>query len=147
MFIVFDLDGTLALNQHRNHFIEKGVPDWDSYLAACGDDGVNLPIVEVYHTLLDCCEDGIDVHRVEVWTGRSDAVKNLTNEWFRKNDVPFPDAIRMRPASDYRPDTVLKQEWMDEHGKPDLVFDDRSSVIAMFRSHGVMAAQVAEGNF
>ena len=33
MFIVFDLDGTLANTDHRAHFVDrtKGKPDWRTY--------------------------------------------------------------------------------------------------------------------
>jgi hypothetical protein len=31
--------------------------------------------------------------------------------------------------------------------KPDLIFEDRASVVAMWRSQGVVCAQVAPGDF
>lgn len=147
MFVVFDLDGTLSLNEHRNHFVRRKTPDWDSYLAACGDDEVNVPIETVYQDLLNHGDDGSFVHRIEIWTGRSETVKDITLEWFERKEVTLPDTLMMRPAGDYRPDIELKAAWMAERGKPDLVFDDRSSVIQMFRSHGITAVQVAKGDF
>ena len=35
--IVFDLDGTIALNDHRQHFVErpKGQKDWYAFFEAC----------------------------------------------------------------------------------------------------------------
>jgi hypothetical protein len=50
-------------------------------------------------------------------------------------------------AGDHRPDTALKAEWMDEGRKPDLVFEDRASMVAMWRSRGVVCCQVAPGDF
>ena len=40
MFIVFDLDGTLANTDHRAHFVDrtKGKPDWRAFYAACDAD-------------------------------------------------------------------------------------------------------------
>ncbi len=147
MFIVFDLDGTLSLNEHRNHFVRRKTPDWDSYLAACGEDGVNAPIATLYDTLMieEC--DGERAHRVEIWTGRSASTDGITEEWFERHSLPEPDRMLMRPVGDYRPDTELKAAWMAERGKPDLVFDDRSSVVKMFREAGVTVAQVAKGDF
>jgi hypothetical protein len=40
MFVVFDLDGTLALNEHRQHFVDRpvGQKDWRGFFAACDRD-------------------------------------------------------------------------------------------------------------
>jgi len=41
MFVIFDLDGTLALNEHRQHFVQRevGKKDWRSFFAACDSAG------------------------------------------------------------------------------------------------------------
>ena len=36
--IIVDLDGTIADERHRRHFIEGDDKDWLSYFKACGDD-------------------------------------------------------------------------------------------------------------
>ena len=36
--IIFDLDGTLALIEHRVHHITAETPDWQAFYAACVDD-------------------------------------------------------------------------------------------------------------
>src|SRR5690554_5803596 len=63
MFIVFDLDGTLALNEHRQHYVERpvGEKDWRGFFAACDKDVPNTPVIR---TLLafDAIGD-----RVEIW--------------------------------------------------------------------------------
>lgn len=38
MFVVFDLDGTLADGDHRLHHITGETKDWRAFFAACGDD-------------------------------------------------------------------------------------------------------------
>jgi hypothetical protein len=53
-----------------------------------------------------------------------------------------------RPAGDHTPDTELKAGWLAQASpKPDLVFDDRASVVAMWRANGIPCCQVAEGDF
>ena len=54
MFVVFDLDGTLALNEHRRHFIEGGYPsnkmfkkDWDAFFEAVAGDTLNRPLAAI----------------------------------------------------------------------------------------------------
>jgi hypothetical protein len=36
MFVVFDLDGTLASIEHRRHHLDR--KDWKAFFAACVDD-------------------------------------------------------------------------------------------------------------
>ena len=60
MFIVFDLDGTLADDAHRQHHITGDVRDWDAYFAACGDDA---PIIEPVMELLLTLDRGIMMSR------------------------------------------------------------------------------------
>ena len=60
-------------------------------------------------------------------------------------------AIYLRSDSDYRPDTEVKAQMLDkmkaEGWNPELVFDDRTSVVDMWREKGLRAVQVAPGDF
>jgi len=49
--IIFDLDGTLALIEHRVHHITSEKPDWTAFYAACADDLPNSPLITVYRAL------------------------------------------------------------------------------------------------
>lgn len=141
MFVVFDLDGTLALTDHRAHFLEREQKDWRGFYAACDADTPCAPVID---TLLAFWDAG---HSVEIWSGRSAEVRDKTHEWLRANGLGFVE-IRMRPEGDHRPDTVLKAEWLAaSEQKPDLVFEDRASMVAMWRSHDIVCAQVAPGEF
>lgn len=143
MFVVFDLDGTLALNDHRNHFIERevGQKDWRSYFAACDRDE---PCLALVRTLTALTMAG---HDVEIWTGRSAEVADKTTTWLAANGLGHV-RLRSREIGDHRADTVLKEEWLAASSrKPDLVFEDRASVVAMWRSRGILCAQVAPGEF
>ena len=57
----------------------------------------------------------------------------------------------MRQDGDHRPDHVIKVELLAivraEIGDPIMVFDDRNSVVKMWRELGVPCAQVVEGDF
>lgn len=152
MFVVFDLDGTLALNDHRLHHIRKTPKDYDAFYAACVDDLPNRPVIA---TLLAHHEAG---HRIEVWSGRSDQVEAETRAWLRMHirssggcPVAEEGLTRMRPAGDHQPDVNLKRAWLRDArrngGGPDAVYDDRDSVVAMWREEGVACFQVAPGAF
>jgi hypothetical protein len=141
MFVVFDLDGTLALTEHREHFMKREPKDWRGFYAACVGDQPSLPVVKTAHALM---KDG---HRVEIWSGRSMEVAAETAQWLADHgmaDVP----IKMRPDGDHQPDTKLKAAWLEAANQtPDLVFEDRASMVAMWRSQGIVCCQVAPGDF
>lgn len=143
MFIVFDLDGTLALNEHRQHFVQrpKGEKDWDAFFEACDQDSTYWQVMEVMRSLI------IAGHRVEIWSGRSAQVIEKTHAWLGRYGFAYL-LTRSRPAGNHIPDTELKTEWLVQASpKPDLVFDDRDSVVAMWRANGIPCCQVAPGNF
>lgn len=143
MFVVFDLDGTLALNEHRQHFVQRevGKKDWGSFFAACDRDQPYWQVIRVLEVL------SATGNRVEIWSGRSAEVIDKTRHWLGKHGlghIPF----RCRPEGDHTPDHELKKAWLDECSmKPDIVFDDRSSVVAMWRANDIACFQVAPGDF
>lgn len=154
---IFDLDGTLALIDHRRHFVEQPFfkdpddpfkPDWPAFFAACVDDEPNEPVIETLHNLI---ESGADVW---VWSGRSSEVMEQTKAWLQDHlsDAATDIPLCMRVAGDFTPDDELKQSWlngMSAHDRRRLVavFDDRDKVVAMWRRHGVACFQVAPGEF
>lgn len=141
MFIVFDLDGTLALTDHRAHHLAGPVKDWRAFYAACDGDAPCKPIIAALRGLM------VTGHRVEIWSGRSAEVRDKTRAWLCEHGMPAVN-IRMRPEGDHQPDTTLKAAWLAAADqRPDLVFEDRASMVAMWRSHGIICAQVAEGDF
>lgn len=157
---IFDLDGTLALIEHRVHHITKTPKDWPAFFAACAKDE---PCHAVIGTLQRLRKGGAEIW---VWTGRSDEVVSETQQWLHDHKIfrnvplldwePFaaPGMLRMRKAGDHRPDYELKAEWLSEVEPPEYerlkvggVFEDRASVVKMWRTNGIPCYQVAEGNF
>lgn len=140
MRIVFDLDGTLADGAHRLHFLEA--KDWRGYFAACMGDA---PIVKMIRLARELAVE----NHVEIWSGRSDEVRQQTECWLAMHGVPYRRLL-MRTAGDYTEDHVLKSSWLDWITKdewPDIVFDDRNRVVDMWRSRGIICCQVAPGDF
>lgn len=172
---IFDLDGTLALIEHRRHLVErcancddKGVtesgatcfvcggaprpPDWPAFFAACVDDLPNWPVIA---TMMGLIRSGAEV---QIWSGRSAVVMNETLAWLHKHVFgdgsvdPEEVGLTMRREGDHTPDEQLKASWYDglsEYDRKRLVavFDDRDKVVAMWRSKGVACFQVAPGSF
>ena len=75
---IFDLDGTLALTEHRQHLVQRDKPDWKAFFAACVDDVPNWPVVSVLRGLLDAGAD------VMIWSGRSAEVMEQTRTWLQR---------------------------------------------------------------
>lgn len=143
-FYVFDLDGTLANIDHRVYHIanrEYGKKDWRAFYAACDKDWPIRDTLRVAQALL------ATGHHVEVWSGRSAEVRDKTEAWLAANGL-HGVTIRMRAEGDHRLDTVVKAEWLAECSrKPTMVFEDRASVVKMWRDAGILCAQVAPGEF
>jgi FMN phosphatase YigB (HAD superfamily) len=141
--VVFDLDGTLALIEHRLHFLE-GKKNWRAFFAACKDDMPNEPIIEVLR--------GLRKQGYQIWivSGRSDEVKEETVEWLKRFAIPH-DHLLMCGFGNRTADHILKRNWLVKGLIPKekvlMVFDDRDTVVAMWRSLGLVCAQVAPGDF
>lgn len=141
---IFDLDGTLALIEHRRHFVEGEKKNWPAFFAACVDDQPNQPVIEVLSALA--------MAGSEIWivSGRSDEVLQQTLAWFDKYNIGYHQ-ILMRKAGDYRADDIVKREWLTNGTIPKervaMVFDDRARVVDMWRSEGLTCLQVAPGDF
>lgn len=144
---IFDLDGALALIDHRRHFVEceRDKQDWKAFYAACVDDKPNLPVLK---TLTSIEESGAEIW---IWSGRSDEVAKQTQAWLAGLFL-VPDRLQMRQEKDYTPDDQLKRQWLLAMNQEDrqrlvAVFDDRDKVVKMWRDNGVACFQVAPGAF
>lgn len=151
MFVIFDLDGTLADITHRLSYIDREAckargerPNWDAFHHACVYDRPIKEMIALNQVLW------LAGHRVEIWSGRSDMVYDQTVAWLQEHGVRYHQLV-MRMKGDHQPDNQLKESWLntllDLGTKPDIVFDDRSRIVEMWRSHGIRCAQVAPGNF
>ncbi len=148
---IFDLDGTLALIDHRRGILEerKDPHRWRDFFAACVRDQPNTPVIQTMANLRLTAE-------VQIWSGRSDEVWDETVAWLQehtpllKHDIE--SMLTMRAAGDYTPDEELKAQWLEslspgDRGRLLAVFDDRDKVVAMWRARGVPCFQVAPGGF
>jgi phosphoglycolate phosphatase-like HAD superfamily hydrolase len=146
--IIFDIDGTLSDVSHRRHFVENGNQQWDLFFKAITGDEPIKPIVNLARLLIRSNEQA-----VLLVTGRPERTRNDSVEWLLKHglEVEFDSRLFMRKNGDSRADYVVKREILDDVRKagfePVLVFDDRQSVVEMWREQGIRVAQVAPGNF
>lgn len=144
-YYIFDLDGTLADTAHRIHHISGPEKDWNAFYEACKDDA---PIESTLAILRSLHSQG---YRIVILTGRSEVVQSETVQWLAEHGVFRLHMMVMRPDGDFRPDHVLKSQWVRELAlTPDNVlgiFEDRERVVRMWRKKGYTCYQVDEGNF
>lgn len=158
--VVFDLDDTLANAEHRAHILEQEFETegekWDTFFDACDRDAPVFPIIAIYNSLVASGH-----YRVEIWTGRSEKVRQKTEDWLSKflfdwfprtadfyEIQGYKPVLRMRPADDFRKDTEVKGEFLEQAGQtPFMAFDDRNVMVKWWRDQGVTCLQVKESDF
>lgn len=137
---IFDLDGTLADDQHRHHHITQR-SDWDAYYAACPDDKPIHHIVEIAKALYKAG------FKIAIVTGRSAAVREATVAWLIAHGILF-DELVMRQKGDRRKNseyklatvTTLREMGYDIQ----MVFEDLRPAVKAYREIGIPCAQVAD---
>lgn len=146
---IVDIDGTLADISHRLRFIEAQPKQWDDFFEACSDD---LPIEDVIDVVraIACEQEGVRGPEIVYLTGRPERVRDKTNVWLACNGLPAGRLI-MRKDGDHRPDTTAKRELMDaiiaDGYRIAGVFEDRPSVVRVWREMGLTVFQMRHDDF
>mgnify|MGYP003136464398 FL=1 len=155
-WVIFDLDGTLALIDERRKVSEKenGKLDWDKFFdpANIELDEPNLPVIKTAQVF---AEAG---YQIAILSGRSHATNEMTRWWLTKHNVPW-NILRLRPTEHpfkFMDDRKLKLKWFNEifvdpedmdEAEVLCVFDDRQKVVDMWREIGLTCMQVAPGEW
>lgn len=147
MKIFWDLDGTLANNEHRHHLLPKtGQGDktahWTAFNQACVDDTV---IQSTYFLFMSLSQN----FATYIVTGRAEDSRSQTMEWLEKNGMGHYYQLHMRPVEDHRRAKEFKLDKFMELGLADgdVVFEDDHQVIKMLREFfpGVIICEVPSG--
>ncbi len=140
--LLFDLDGTLANIDHR-HLVQGKAKQFGAFDAACVDDVPNEHVVAIWRAMFTCGRP----YQHWIVSGRSEAVREQTERWLAAHYLKW-HRLFMRPVGDYTPDEQLKRFWIEPFkDRVSMAFDDRSKVVAMWRSLGIPCLQVAPGDF
>lgn len=137
MKVICDIDGTIANNDHRAHYAEA--EQWDAFHGRCLDDTPIASIIQILCTFAFCG------HTIELWTGRDEKFRELTEIWLSKHAVPF-DELRMRPEKDARSVLMVKHEWAAGVDPATVlcVLEDDPRNVEMFRERGFTCLQVQQ---
>ena len=75
--ILCDIDGTVANNDHRQHFLE-GKKDWDGFFDALDKDE---PIYPIINKVIEENNSGREIIFI---TGRPERYRSTTHAWLKK---------------------------------------------------------------
>lgn len=139
--VIFDIDGTLANNDHRSPFD----------LTSCGDDTPREAVVKLFKMYKAAGYTVLCVSGRHAGT-KAEPTKyvDITQAWLEKHDIK-PHALITRQVGDSRKDDIIKEEIFWNHIAPnfdvEVAVDDRSRVVEMWRRIGLDCFQVDFGEF
>tara|TARA_B100000131_G_scaffold297017_1_gene315414 strand:- start:99 stop:545 length:447 start_codon:yes stop_codon:yes gene_type:complete len=137
--ILCDIDGTVADNSHRQHFLE-GKKDWDGFFSELVND---LPIHSVISLVKNEQAKGKEVIFL---TGRPERYRYSTTLWL-KNYFNFEFKLLMRKDNDQTNKIIVKEEIFDENfskDQIDYVIDNDEQLLEMWERKGINIISAAE---
>jgi predicted secreted acid phosphatase len=140
--VIFDIDGTLADVSERIYHLRKKPKDWNAFVGGMAQDRAIRSMVRLCNLLY---ASGI---QIILCSGRSEEHRGETVKWLAQQGVNYHDLL-LRKDHDRRSDTVVKREMLGNIDKDKILFvvEDRSRVVAMWRSEGLVCLQCAPGEF
>jgi hypothetical protein len=140
--VIFDIDGTLADISDRVHHIRKKPKNWNAFNEGMAKE-------KAIHSMIRLCNIlyASGAHII-LCSGRNERNHPETVEWLAKQGVQYHELL-LRRDEDYRTDSVVKRESVQNIDKSKILFvvEDRSRVVEMWRSEGLVCLQCAPGEF
>ena len=142
--VLCDIDGTIADLTHRLKYARGEEKNWDTFFSKLYGD---TPRTEIIDQVNEMHLQGYDIVFV---TARPEQYRAFTLDWMKtKAKIPFtPYTMVMRRSHDKRQDMDVKRGIYDLYFKKYnvvKVFDDRPSVIRMWKEEGLEVIDVGEG--
>lgn len=148
---IFDIDGTLADCKHRLHFIQGEKKNWDAFFNACEDDKPIWDVIQVAKSIAARPPDAdVDSLKIVYLTGRPEKIRSKTEDWLHRYGCP-KGLLVMRADGDHRPDFVAKKKLLEDligmGYRVAGIFEDRPSVVRVWRRMGMTVFQMTEEEF
>lgn len=140
--VVCDIDGTVADLSHRLQYAKGDTKDWKKFFSLLSED---TPRQDIYMAAQSLAHEH-DALLVFV-SARPEDYRLETEQWLRDNGMMYDNLI-MRRKGDKRQDTDVKSDIYNRYLKQYSivrVFDDRPSVIRMWREKGLEVEDVGNG--
>jgi hypothetical protein len=122
--------------------VKKKPKNWNAFFQGMAQD-------KAIHSMVRLCNllyaSGI---QIILCSGRSEEHRQQTIEWLAQQGVNYHDLL-LRKDKDHRQDSVVKREMLATIDKSRVLFvvEDRSRVVEMWRSEGLVCLQCAPGEF
>tara|TARA_B100000780_G_scaffold199655_1_gene141321 strand:+ start:116 stop:538 length:423 start_codon:yes stop_codon:yes gene_type:complete len=132
--ILCDLDGTVANNDHRQHFLE-GKKDWDGFFSELVND---KPIYSIINKVNDEYLAGKEIIFL---TGRPERYRYSSILWL-KEYFNFELNLIMRKNNDQRNKLIIKKELFVENfsvDEIDYIIDNDPDLLQMWESINIVA--------
>ena len=126
--ILCDIDGTIANNDHRQHFLEVK-KDWDGFFSELINDE---PIFPIINKVIEEYNAGKEIVFL---TGRPEKYRNVTTKWLKRY-FDFEIKLLMRKKNDRRDKLIIKEELLEEQFRYDeikLIIDNDKELIKMWK--------------
>lgn len=140
--VIFDIDGTLADVSERIRHLRKKPKNWNAFFEGMAQD-------KAIHSMVRLCNI-LDASGVQIvlCSGRNEQHRTETLAWLAQQGVNYHELL-LRKENDRRSDTVVKREMLALIDKSRILFvvEDRSRVVEMWRSEGLVCLQCAPGEF
>jgi hypothetical protein len=137
--ILCDIDGTVANNDHRQHFLE-GKKDWDGFFDALDKD---KPIHKIIDKIIREHQNGKNIIFL---TGRPERYRGSTLVWLEKF-FDFNISMLMRKNNDQRNKLIIKMEIFESNfnnAEIDYVLDNDNELLEMWRDIGISTIDANE---
>lgn len=140
--VIFDIDGTLADVSERIHHLQGKPKNWNAFFQGMAQDKAIKSMVRLCNILYSA---GV---RIVLCSGRSEEHRSATVKWLTQQGVKYHE-LRLRRDGDRRSDVIVKREMLAGIDKTKVLFvvEDRSRVVQMWRSEGLVCLQCAPGEF
>jgi hypothetical protein len=140
--VIFDIDGTLADVSERIHHVRKKPKNWNAFFQGMAQDKAIHSMVRLCNILYAA---GI---KIILCSGRSEEHRLETVQWLAEKGVNYHELI-LRRDGDRRSDAIVKREMLVSLDRSKILFvvEDRSRVVQMWRSEGLVCLQCAPGEF
>jgi predicted secreted acid phosphatase len=140
--VIFDIDGTLADVSERIHYLKKKPKDWEGFFQGMAQDKAVRSMVRLCTILY---ASGVEII---LCSGRNESHRAQTVTWLAEQGVPY-HILLLRKDNDRRNDSIIKREMLATLDKNKILFvvEDRSRVVEMWRSEGLVCLQCGPGEF
>ena len=132
--IVVDLDGTIADNSHRTHYVEGHKKNWTDFFESIKHDS---PIKENILLVLEYYQKDYEIIFL---TGRFEKYQKLTTSWLDKYISIDSYHLIQRKNHDFRSAETMKETalfTLNEKFHIELIIDDDDKILALGKRMGI----------